>query len=59
MFKIYNDTEFTTATLKALDWCKFKEYTADGKTATVYLAKWCRKTFSKTVWSDGVIIYAV
>ena len=57
MTKIYNDTEFTTATLQMLDWCKFKEYTADGKTAIVYLAKWCRKTFSKTVWSDGVVIY--
>jgi hypothetical protein len=57
MNKIYNDTEFTTATLKALDWGKANEYTADGKTATVYVAKWCRKVFTKTVWDDGITIY--
>lgn len=59
MFKIYNDTEFTTQFFRGLDWVEGATYTTDGKTATEYTARKCGKTFRKTVWSDNVIIYAV
>lgn len=56
--KIYNDTEFTLAFLKGLEWKKDNTYLGkDSATLTTYTAKAGGKIFRKDEWSDGVIVY--
>lgn len=59
MFKVYNDTEFTTQFLKGLEWEEVEKIEIDGKTATKYVAKMGGKIFRKSVWSDKVIVFSV
>ena len=58
MTKIYNDTEFTTAFFKGLEWGEGKTYfIKEGNTVTIYTARLHGKVFTKEVWADGVVIY--
>ena len=58
MTKIYNDTEFTTAFFKGLEWGEGKTYfIKEGNTVTIYTARLHGRVFTKEVWADGVVIY--